>query len=221
MADIAGRPMIVHVMNRAMEAGVGEVVVATDSEVIAQAVTAAGGRAIMTRADHPSGSDRIFEALGKADPQRRATVVVNVQGDLPTLNPADLKAALAPLEDPAVDVATLAAEITAASERTNPNVVKVVGSPVAPRLLRALYFTRATAPHGDGPLYHHIGLYAYRRAALEKFVTLPPSPLEKREKLEQLRLIEAGLRIDVALVDSVPLGVDTPEDLARAREMLT
>lgn len=221
MADIAGRPMIVHVMNRAMEAGVGEVVVATDSEVIAQAVTAAGGRAIMTRADHPSGSDRIFEALGKADPQRRATVVVNVQGDLPTLNPADLKAALAPLEDPAVDVATLAAEITAASERTNPNVVKVVGSPVAPRLLRALYFTRATAPHGDGPLYHHIGLYAYRRAALEKFVTLPPSPLELREKLEQLRLIEAGLRIDVALVDSVPLGVDTPEDLARAREMLT
>ena len=220
MADIGGRPMIVHVMNRAAAAGVGEVIVATDAEVIARAVTEAGGRAIMTRADHASGSDRIFEALRIADPQGRAKIVVNVQGDLPTLEPKDLKAALGPLADPAVDVATLAAEIKDPQERGNPNVVKVVGSPVDPRRLRALYFTRATAPHGEGPLYHHIGLYAYRRAALEKFVTLPPSALERRERLEHLRLLEAGLRIDVTIVDSVPLGVDTPEDLTRARALL-
>jgi 3-deoxy-manno-octulosonate cytidylyltransferase (CMP-KDO synthetase) len=174
----------------------------------------------MTRADHPSGSDRIFEALGRADPQGRVQIVVNVQGDLPTLEPADIKAALAPLKDDAVDIATLAAEITKPEERTNPNVVKVIGSPIAPDRLRALYFTRATAPSGDGPLYHHIGLYAYRRAALAKFVTLPPSPLEKREKLEQLRALEAGMRIDVVIVKSVPLGVDTPHDLDAARAML-
>jgi 3-deoxy-manno-octulosonate cytidylyltransferase (CMP-KDO synthetase) len=174
----------------------------------------------MTRPDHPSGSDRIFEALGKADPQGSTQIIVNVQGDLPTLEPSDLKAALAPLQNPAVDIATLAAEITKPEERTNPNVVKVVGSPLRPDLLRALYFTRATAPHGDGPLYHHIGLYAYRRAALAKFVSLPPSPLEKREKLEQLRALEAGMRIDVAIVKSVPLGVDTPHDLDAARAIL-
>jgi 3-deoxy-manno-octulosonate cytidylyltransferase (CMP-KDO synthetase) len=220
LADIGGRPMIVRVMERAAAAAIGPVVVATDSDAIFAAVTAAGGRAVMTRADHPSGSDRIFEALELADPQRHAAIVVNVQGDLPTLAPADLNAALGPLNDPAVDVATLAAEIREPGERTNPNVVKVVGSQVAPRRLRALYFTRATAPHGEGPLYHHIGLYAYRRAALERFVTLPTSPLEQRERLEQLRLLEAGMRIDVTIVDSVPLGVDTPEDLARARTLL-
>src|SRR5205085_9792607 len=146
--------------------------------------------------------------------------VVNVQGDLPTLDPADLAAALKPLADPAVDIATLAAEIKKPEERTNPNVVKVIGSPISPKRLRALYFTRATAPSGDGPLYHHIGLYAYRRAALEKFVKLPPSPLERREKLEQLRALEAGMRVDVTIVDTVPLGVDTPEDLETARTLL-
>jgi 3-deoxy-manno-octulosonate cytidylyltransferase (CMP-KDO synthetase) len=217
LADIAGQPMIVRVMQRAEAAGIGPVVVATDSPDIKSAVEAAGGRAIMTRADHPSGSDRIFEALSLADPGGQAGIVVNVQGDLPTLASADLKAALGPLDDPAVDVATLAAEIRKPEERTNPNVVKVVGSPVTPTRLRALYFTRATAPSGDGPLYHHIGLYAYRRAALARFVSLPPSPLELRERLEQLRLLEAGMRIDVTLVDSVPLGVDTPEDLEAAR----
>jgi 3-deoxy-manno-octulosonate cytidylyltransferase (CMP-KDO synthetase) len=217
LADIAGRPMIVRVMECAQVAGIGTVVVATDSPDIKSAVEAAGGRAIMTRADHPSGSDRIFEALNLADPGGQADIVVNVQGDLPTLAPADLKAALGPLDDPAVDVATLAAEIRKPEERTNPNVVKVVGSPVTPTRLRALYFTRATAPSGDGPLYHHIGLYAYRRAALARFVSLPPSPLELRERLEQLRLLEAGMRIDVTLVDSVPLGVDTLEDLEAAR----
>ncbi|AMN45132.1 3-deoxy-manno-octulosonate cytidylyltransferase [Rhodoplanes sp. Z2-YC6860] len=220
LADIAGLPMIVQVLRRAEEAKIGPVVVATDDETIATAVEKAGGRALMTQADHPSGSDRIFEALGIADPDGRAKIVVNVQGDLPTLNPADLAASLGPLKDPAVDIATLAAEIRKPEERTNPNVVKVIGSPLTPTRLRALYFTRATAPSGDGPLYHHIGLYAYRRSALQRFVGLPPSPLERRERLEQLRALEAGMRIDVTVVDSVPLGVDTPEDLETARKLL-
>jgi 3-deoxy-manno-octulosonate cytidylyltransferase (CMP-KDO synthetase) len=195
------------------------VFVATDSPEIASAVEKAGGRAVMTRSDHASGSDRIYEALTRVAPD--ADIIINVQGDLPTLDPADIRAALAPLADPAVDIATLAAEIRKAEERTNPNVVKVVGTPVGDNRLRALYFTRATAPTGEGPLYHHIGLYAYRRAALERFVSLPPSSLERREKLEQLRALEAGMRIDVAIVGSVPLGVDTPEDLAIARSLLT
>jgi 3-deoxy-manno-octulosonate cytidylyltransferase (CMP-KDO synthetase) len=220
LADIAGLPMIVQVLRRAEAAQIGPVVVATDDETIAAAVDKAGGRAVMTRADHVSGSDRIHEALGVVDADGHARIVVNVQGDLPTLDPADLVSALSPLSDPAVDIATLAAEIRKPHERSNPNVVKVVGTPVSPRRLRALYFTRATAPTGEGPLYHHIGLYAYRRAALERFVKLPPSPLELRERLEQLRALEAGMRIDVAIVDSVPLGVDTPEDLETARAML-
>jgi 3-deoxy-manno-octulosonate cytidylyltransferase (CMP-KDO synthetase) len=220
LADIAGEPMIVHVMRRAQAADLGTVVVATDSEAIAACVEKAGALAVMTRADHVSGSDRIFEALAGADPQGRCDIIVNVQGDLPTLVPGDIRAATAPLADPAVEIGTLAAEIVRAEERTNPNVVKVVGTPVGPKRLRALYFTRATAPAGDGPLYHHIGLYAFRRRALERFVGLPPSVLEQREKLEQLRALEAGMRIDVAIVDSVPLGVDTPEDLERARELL-
>jgi 3-deoxy-manno-octulosonate cytidylyltransferase (CMP-KDO synthetase) len=221
LAEIAGKPMIAHVMERATAAGVGPVFVATDSTEIGTAVARAGGHAVMTRTDHVSGSDRIFEALERLDPAANAEIVINVQGDLPTLDPADIRAALGPLADPAVDIATIAAEIRSASERTNPNVVKVVGTPVGPDRLRALYFTRATAPSGDGPLYHHIGLYAYRRTALAKFVGLPPSPLERREKLEQLRALEAGMRIDVAIVGSVPLGVDTPEDLEAARAALT
>jgi 3-deoxy-manno-octulosonate cytidylyltransferase (CMP-KDO synthetase) len=220
LADIAGTPMIVHVLRRAQAAGIGDAVVATDSEAIAAAVSKAGGRAVMTRTDHASGSDRIAEALSLIDPERRFDIIVNVQGDLPTLAPDELRAALGPLSDPAVDIATLTAEIRRADERTNPHVVKVVGSAVGPRRLRALYFTRATAPAGPGPLYHHIGLYAYRRAALERFVSLPPSPLEQREKLEQLRALEAGMRIDVAVVDSVPLGVDTEEELRAARALL-
>jgi 3-deoxy-manno-octulosonate cytidylyltransferase (CMP-KDO synthetase) len=219
LADIAGLPMIAQVLRRAEAAKLGPVVVACDDETIATAVEKAGGRAIMTRADHPSGSDRIFEALNVVDPNGRVQIVVNVQGDLPTIAPGDIAAALMPLKDPAVDIATLAAEIKKPEERTNPNVVKVVGTLVAPGRLRALYFTRAIAPAGDGPL-HHIGLYAYRRAALERFVKLPPSPLEQREKLEQLRAIEAGMRIDVAIVETVPLGVDTPQDLETARAML-
>jgi 3-deoxy-manno-octulosonate cytidylyltransferase (CMP-KDO synthetase) len=221
LIDIAGEPMIVHVLRRARAAGLGEVVVATDAEAIATCVEKAGGRAVMTSADHVSGSDRIFEALTAADPAERCGIIVNVQGDLPTLAAADIRAAIAPLDDPDVDIGTLAAEIVREKERTDPNVVKVVGSPVAPNRLRALYFTRATAPAGDGPLYHHIGLYAFRRTALARFVGLPPSALEQRERLEQLRALEAGMRIDVTIVGSVPLGVDTPADLARARELLS
>jgi len=220
LADIAGEPMIVHVLRRAQEAKLGPVVVATDSEVIAAAVEKAGGRAVMTRADHQSGSDRIFEALGIVDPEGRAKIIVNVQGDLPTIATADIQASVALLDDPHVDIGTLAAVIVKEHERTMPSVVKAVGSEISPKHLRALYFTRATAPTGDGPLYHHIGLYAYRREALVRFVGLPPSPLEKREKLEQLRALEAGMRIDIAVVDSVPLGVDTAEDLEAARTML-
>jgi 3-deoxy-manno-octulosonate cytidylyltransferase (CMP-KDO synthetase) len=218
LADIGGRPLIAHVLERAMAARLGPVYVATDSRDIVAAVEAAGGRAVMTGVDHASGTDRVFEAVGQI--AVAADIVINVQGDLPTLDPADIGAALAPLADPAVDIATIAAEISKPEERTNPNVVKVVGTPTAERRLRALYFTRATAPAGDGPLYHHIGLYAYRRAALTRFVHLPVSTLERREKLEQLRALEAGMRIDVALVQSVPLGVDTPADLDAARVLL-
>ncbi|MBV5265484.1 3-deoxy-manno-octulosonate cytidylyltransferase [Pinisolibacter aquiterrae] len=221
LADVCGVPMIVQVWRRACEADIGPVAVATDDATIFAAVKDHGGEAVMTRADHPSGSDRIFEALGRLDAQGRHDAIVNVQGDLPTIDPAAIRAAVRPLADPAVDVATLAAEIVREEERTNPNVVKVVGSPIGDTRLRALYFTRATAPWGEGPLFHHIGLYAYRRAALERFVGLPPSPLERREKLEQLRALEAGMRIDVEIVATVPLGVDTPDDLERARAILS
>lgn len=220
LADICGEPMIVHVWRRAVEAGIGRVAVATDSDEIAGAVRAAGGEVAMTSAAHENGTSRINEAIGRLDPGGAFDAIVNVQGDLPTIAPDAIRAALGPLADPAVDIATIAAVITRNEEKTDPNVVKVVGSEVGPKRLRALYFTRATAPFGDGPLYHHIGLYAYRRAALARYVALPPSPLEKRERLEQLRALEAGMRIDVAVVDAVPLGVDTPADLARAREML-
>ena len=220
LADIGGLPMIVRVMRRAEEAAVGPVMVATDSSEIADAVTAAGGRAVMTRSDHATGSDRIFEALGIADPGGRANIVINVQGDFPMLAPSDIKAALGPLADPAVDIATLALEITEDAERTDPNVVKAICSPVGPSRFRALYFTRTTAPSGEGPLYHHIGLYAYRRSALARFVKLPPSALEQRERLEQLRALEADMRIDVALTKNAIFGVDTPEHLEKARALL-
>ena len=216
LADIAGRPLIVHVLERAVEAGVGPVLVACCEEEVAAAVQAAGGNAAMTEPDLPSGSDRIRAALDAFDPGRQYDRVVNLQGDLPTVPAGDIRAALALLDEPEVDIGTVAARIVREEERTNPNVVKAVFGADG----RALYFTRATAPAGPGPLFHHIGLYAWRRAALERFTELPPSPLEQREKLEQLRALEAGMRIAVAVVDSVPLGVDTPADLARARELL-
>jgi 3-deoxy-manno-octulosonate cytidylyltransferase (CMP-KDO synthetase) len=221
LLDIAGLPMIVHVLRRAEAAKIGRVAVATDTPEIAAAVRANGGEAVMTRADHPSGSDRIHEAMRLLDPEGKTEIVVNLQGDFPTIAPGNIGDVLPPLDDPAVDIATLAAEIHTEEEALNPNVVKAVGSPIGGRRLRALYFTRATAPAGEGPRYHHIGLYAYRRAALERFVALPPSPLEKQEKLEQLRALEAGMRIDVTIVDAVPRGVDTPADLETARHILS
>jgi 3-deoxy-manno-octulosonate cytidylyltransferase (CMP-KDO synthetase) len=220
LLDIAGLPMIVHVLRRAEAAQIGRVAVATDTAEIASVVTAHGGEAVMTRPDHPSGSDRIYEALCQLDPRGEIEAIINLQGDLPTIPPQDVRAALALLENPGVDIGTLAAEIRRDEEHTNPSVVKLVGSPSGDKRLRALYFTRATAPYGDGPRYHHIGLYAYRRTALERFVTLPPSTLERQEKLEQLRALEASMRIDAAIVGSVPLGVDTPADLETAREIL-
>jgi 3-deoxy-manno-octulosonate cytidylyltransferase (CMP-KDO synthetase) len=221
LEDIAGIPMICQVVERAREANLGEPVVATDTQEIIEAVEAYGAKAVMTRIDHESGSDRIWEAVEAIDPTRKADTIINVQGDLPTVEPEIIRQSVLPLEDTNVDIATLATEIIEESEKTNPNVVKAIGTPVAKNRLRSLYFSRATAPYGDGPLYHHIGLYAYRRAALEKFVSLPPSQLEQREKLEQLRALENGMRIDIQLVASVPLGVDTPEDLERARKALS
>lgn len=220
LADIAGKPMIVHVAERANKANLGRVVVATDHEDVANAVKAHGMEAVMTRPDHQSGSDRIYEALTLLDPDNRFDVIVNVQGDLPTIAPHEIAAALEPLENPETDIATLGAEISVEDEKVNPNVVKIVGSPIGQTRLRALYFTRATAPYGKGPLYHHIGLYAYKRRALERFVSLQPSYLEKRESLEQLRALEAGMRIDAEIIETVPLGVDTIEDLEHAREMI-
>lgn len=221
LLDIAGLPMIVQVLRRAQEAKIGRVAVATDTKEIADAVIDHGGEAVMTRPDHPSGSDRIYEASCKLDPAGEAEIVVNLQGDFPTILPQNIRDVLLPLSDPAVDIATLAAQIHTAEEDAAPSVVKAVGSPIGERRLRALYFTRATAPHGDGPRYHHIGLYAYRRAALERFVSLQPSPLELQEKLEQLRALEAGMRIDIGIVDTVPRGVDTPPDLETARRLLS
>jgi 3-deoxy-manno-octulosonate cytidylyltransferase (CMP-KDO synthetase) len=221
LMDIAGLPMIVHVLRRGEEAGIGRVAVATDTPEIAAAVEAHGGEAVMTRADHPSGSDRIFEALEKLDPTGEAEIIVNLQGDFPTITPDNIRDVLAPLADPAVDIATLAAEIHTEEESISPSVVKAVGTSLGGKRMRALYFTRATAPHGDGPRYHHIGLYAYRRAALERFVKLPPSPLEQQEKLEQLRALEADMRIDITVVDTVPRGVDTAPDLETARRILS
>ena len=220
LADIAGAPMIVQVARRAAEAEVGRVVVAVDHQDIYDAVVAAGFEAVMTREDHQSGSDRIREAMLKVDPEGKARTIINVQGDLPTIDRATVRAALRPLENASTDIATLTTEILDEEEKTKPSVVKIVGSPLSETRLRALYFTRATAPYGEGPLYHHIGLYAYRRAALEAFVSLPPSTLERRESLEQLRALEAGMRIDAEIVDTVPLGVDTPADLERARRIL-
>ena len=220
MAEINGLPMICHVIDRAREASIGDPVVATDSQIIMDAVEAHGAKAVMTREDHESGSDRIWEAVEKIDPQGKADIIINLQGDLPAIDPNLIRQSILPLQDETVDIATLAAEITDEAEKTNPNVVKAIGTPISETRLRALYFSRATAPHGDGPLYHHIGLYAYKRSALEKFVSLAPGTLEQREKLEQLRALENGMRIDIELVQTIPHGVDTAEDLEKAKQLL-
>lgn len=223
LADIIGKPMILHVIDRAMEAGMGRVVVACAEQEIVDAVTAAGREAVLTNPDHPSGSDRIVEALQAIDPDGEHDAIINLQGDLPTIDAQSVKAAFGLLADPETDIGTLAAVITKDEEIDNPNVVKAIAEidlDAGEKRGRALYFTRATAPTGDGPLLHHIGLYVYRRAALERFVAAEPSVLEKREKLEQLRALAMGMRIDVAVVDTVPLGVDTQRDLETARKTL-
>jgi 3-deoxy-manno-octulosonate cytidylyltransferase (CMP-KDO synthetase) len=223
LADIHGLPMIVHVLRRAEESQLGRVVVACAEQEIKDAIEKAGGEAVLTDPAHPSGSDRILEALKKIDPQGKHDAVINVQGDLPTIEKAPILAAAKLLENAATDIATLGVIITNESEKNNPNVVKAIAEidfAAGQKQGRALYFTRTTAPSGDGPLLHHIGLYAYRRTALERFVASPPSALEKRERLEQLRALSLGMRIDIAVVDTVPLGVDTPEDLEKARFLL-
>lgn len=219
LADICGKPMIIQVAERAREADCATVIVATDERKVFDAVRDHNHQVIMTRSDHQSGTDRIAEALALTDPDEEHDIIINVQGDLPTIPGQDIRASLKPLELEQCDIATLGTEITDADEKTNENVVKIVGTTTSqkPDLLRALYFTRATAPWGEGPLYHHIGLYAYRRETLKRFVALPPSPLEMREKLEQLRALEAGMQIFAAIIDTVPLGVDTPADLEKAR----
>ncbi|WP_159715819.1 3-deoxy-manno-octulosonate cytidylyltransferase [Geminicoccus flavidas] len=223
LADIAGTPMIVHVLRRATEAAIGRVVVACAEPVIAEVVRAAGGEAVLTDPDLPSGTDRIRQALSEIDPERRAERIVNLQGDLPTLDPRVLAQVLEPLDRLGVPMATLACATDDPREKVDPNVVKAVVSldPDEPRIGRALYFTRATCPSGDGPILHHIGIYAFERTALERFADLPPSPLEQRERLEQLRALENGMAIGVRLVDTVPFGVDTPYDLDRARQILS
>ena len=219
LADIAGLPMIVQVWQRAMESACGRVVVAAAEDEIVEVVTSAGGEAVLTDPDLPSGSDRIYQALEQIDPKGAHQRIVNMQGDLPTLEPGLITRVLEALGDN--DMSTLVAEITEAGERDDPDVVKAIVSLHTPSSGRALYFTRATAPSGDGPLYHHIGIYAYQRAALANFVALPPSVLEQRERLEQLRALEAGMRIGVACVDTVPVGVDTAQDLELANRILS
>ncbi len=221
LADIAGLPMIVRVWRQAKAAGLGPVVVAAGEPEIVTAIENAGGQAVLTDPDLPSGSDRIWAALQILDPDAKHDVVVNLQGDLPALDPMQLRAVVQALSQSGADIATLAAPIDNDADKVNPAVVKaVVAWDASGQLGRALYFTRATAPAGEGPLFHHVGLYAYRREALESFVALPPSPLETSEKLEQLRALEAGMSIAVARVDEAPLSVDTPADLERARKIL-
>ncbi|MCZ2328073.1 3-deoxy-manno-octulosonate cytidylyltransferase [Bartonella sp. F02] len=221
LAEIAGKPMVVHVAERAQKSGLGRVIVATDHNKIAKIVTDYGHECVMTCSHHQSGSDRIYEALTHIDPEQNYNVILNVQGDLPTITPNEIISTLRPLENSLTDIATLGAKIVSEREKTDPNVVKIIGTPLTKNRIRALYFTRATAPYGDGPLYHHIGLYAYRRKALEQFVSCEPSSLEKREKLEQLRALEHSMRIDVEIIDTIPLGIDTQHDLDEVRKILT
>jgi 3-deoxy-manno-octulosonate cytidylyltransferase (CMP-KDO synthetase) len=216
LADINGRPMISHVIDRAKEADIGPVVVAAAEIEVVEAAKASGATAVLTDPNLPSGSDRIMAALNILDPNRNHDIVINVQGDLPTISPASIRAALGPLKENSVDISTIVAEIKNEEERTNPNVVKAILAVTG----RALYFSREAVPFGPGPLWHHIGLYGYRRQALERFVELLPSPLERRERLEQLRALENGMVISAAVVHDVPLGVDGPDDLERARVLL-
>jgi 3-deoxy-manno-octulosonate cytidylyltransferase (CMP-KDO synthetase) len=222
LADIAGQTMIERVWRQAVKAALGPVLVAAAEQEIVDVITRAGGNAVVTDPALPSGSDRVFAALESVDPEAAYDVVVNLQGDLPALDPAVIRTVANVLAATDTDIATLAAEIDDPADRDNPSVVKpIIAWGPDGRRGRALYFTRARAPSGDGPLFHHIGIYAFRRAALARFVALPPSPLEQREKLEQLRALEAGMSVGIARVDAVPLSVDTPADLAKARAVLS
>jgi 3-deoxy-manno-octulosonate cytidylyltransferase (CMP-KDO synthetase) len=221
LADIAGVTMIVRVWRQAVAANVGPVIVAAAEREIADAIAREGGTAFLTDPDLPSGSDRVFAAVEKFDPEQNHDVVVNLQGDLPALDPANVRAVVDALDATGTDIATLAAEIDDSADCDNPSVVKpAVVWDVTGERGRVLYFSRARIPAGEGPLFHHIGIYAFRRAALARFVALAPSPLERREKLEQLRALEAGMTIGIARVDAVPLSVDTPADLEKARALL-
>jgi 3-deoxy-manno-octulosonate cytidylyltransferase (CMP-KDO synthetase) len=217
LLDVCGVPLVVHVWRRAREAELGPVLVATDAPEIARAVEAAGGTAMMTGAEHASGSDRVFEAVTAADGDGRHDIVINLQGDMPDIAASTLRAGALPLADLAVDIGTVATTLSEPELSEDPAVVKLIGTRIGKNRLRALYFTRAVAPWGKGDLLQHIGVYAFRRSALARFAALPRSALERREGLEQLRAVEAGMRIDVALVDEAPIGVDTPASLQRAR----
>lgn len=208
--------MIEHVWARAIAARVGPVVVVTDSPEIAGVIRAAGGDVFLQRGDFICGSDRVGAAVAALDPEGRHDAAVNLQGDNPFLSDGALATALALLEEPAVEIATLAGP-AAPEDADDPNAVKLVGAQIGPARLRALYFTRARAPFGEGPLYKHVGVYAFRRESLARFAALPASPLELRENLEQLRALEAGMRIDAAVLDKASPSVDTGRDLAALR----
>ncbi|AGA64048.1 3-deoxy-manno-octulosonate cytidylyltransferase [Liberibacter crescens BT-1] len=221
LSNINGVPMVIHVANIARAVNIGRVIIATDHPIIQNTVSSAGFETIMTHSNHVSGSDRIFEALNLIDLEHKTEIVVNVQADLPTIKPEVILATLMPLQDHSVDIGTVASNITHEEETNDPNVVKVIGSSINDNRLRALYFTRARAPYGIGPFYQHIGIYAYKRKALERFIKLEPSPLEKRESLEQLRALENNMRIDVELIKTQIIGVDTPADLEKVRLLLS
>lgn len=218
LAEIAGKPMILHVLERAIQAGIGPVVVAAADEEIAEVVLRSGGKVVMTDPNLPSGSDRVYAALQQLSKEYDHDIIINLQGDLPLVDPKDICRVLQPLENPSIDIATLIAPICSDFEKTASSVVKVACAFSGNgKLGRALYFSRATIPWGEGSLWHHVGIYAYRKASLERFIGLPESPLEKREKLEQLRALEADMKIGCAVIEQAPFGVDTPEDLERAR----
>lgn len=221
LQDINGEPMVVHVWRRAMESNIGDVVVACDDEKVARAIQEQGGQAVLTNPDLPSGSDRIWQALQVVDSQGDYDFIVNLQGDLPNVPPRFLQKVLKPLQDETVDIGTLGVRFENEKDRQDPNQVKIVLSKEAGKTTgRALYFTRANAPYAAPDAYYHVGIYAYRRSALEKFINLPVSSLEAVERLEQLRALEAGMRIDVELVDQKPIGVDTLEDLEQVRHVM-
>ncbi|EUK18757.1 3-deoxy-manno-octulosonate cytidylyltransferase [Commensalibacter papalotli (ex Servin-Garciduenas et al. 2014)] len=221
LADIYGKPMIVHVMEQAQKANIGPVIVASGDKEITDIITQAGGRVIDTDPDLPSGSDRVYQAFLKVENHQDYDVIINLQGDLPLINPDDIRQSLRPLSDSTVDIATLIAPIKTDFERNAPSVVKVACSfKDQDTIGKALYFSRALIPSGEGPLWHHVGIYAYRKAALERFISLPASYLESREKLEQLRALEAGMSIGCATIQDAPFGVDTPEDLENVRKII-